>query len=296
MVKKEKKKNLLNGVTRASEDYYNHYTKNNKYPLYIIRNYKTGKAYQMAISPDKTWDKGNYVKVNFLDQNDVNGDEITNGDLSKIPDNLLKLIKFNGKNLAEYKNTNMFTKAEYEGEKGYTNKETESKKEAKKFPKTMIEAANANHEAGITPELIEKYGEPMYQVGSHGHHLKNPKEFDDKKPIEDFFNGKPIKIDKKKKAWLKKAGTFKIYFSKVPEQYCIIAYSVDGFETSELHANNDIKHAAFGLFESFILGENFHLDEKDRNVLYGKRQEYISKTRKKNILKQRILLRLERKK
>ena len=42
---------------------------------------KTGKSYQLAFME---------YGVEFLDQNDVKGDEVTTGDLNKIPDNLLK--------------------------------------------------------------------------------------------------------------------------------------------------------------------------------------------------------------
>ena len=68
--------------TRVVKDYYERYTAIS--PLYIIRNMKTGNSYQLAFTSDG---------VDFLDQNDENGDEITNGDLSKIPDELLKYIK-----------------------------------------------------------------------------------------------------------------------------------------------------------------------------------------------------------
>ena len=80
--------------TRADEGYYNHYTRLG--PLYIIRNMKTGKSYQLAFMEHG---------VEFLDQNDVKGDEVTTGDLNKIPDNLLKLVKHpkNGRTLLDYK-------------------------------------------------------------------------------------------------------------------------------------------------------------------------------------------------
>ena len=64
--------------TRADKRYYDHYTQLG--PLYVIRNMKTGKAYQLAFMENK---------VEFLDQDDVKGDEITRGDLAAIPDDLL---------------------------------------------------------------------------------------------------------------------------------------------------------------------------------------------------------------
>jgi len=80
--------------TRCDNYYYNHYTQFG--PLYIIRNMKSGKSYQLAFTE---------YSVEFLDQNDEKGDKITTGDLNPIPDNLLKLIKHpkNGRTLLDYK-------------------------------------------------------------------------------------------------------------------------------------------------------------------------------------------------
>lgn len=90
--------------TRANLEYYNYYTSDNTKPLYIIKNSKTGKSYQIAFTRNEYDNKGT---VHFLDQEDVKGDEITNGDLNKIPDNLLKFVKdaFSNKTLLDYKNT-----------------------------------------------------------------------------------------------------------------------------------------------------------------------------------------------
>lgn len=68
--------------TRCDKYYYDHYTERG--PLFIIRNMKNGNSYQLAFMANK---------IEFLDQFDEKGDEITHGDLTKIPDNLLKLIK-----------------------------------------------------------------------------------------------------------------------------------------------------------------------------------------------------------
>ena len=91
---KDGKETPTEWCTRADEGYYNHYTRLG--PLYIIRNMKTGKSYQLAFMEHG---------VEFLDQNDVKGDEVTTGDLNKIPDNLLKLVKHpkNGRTLLDYK-------------------------------------------------------------------------------------------------------------------------------------------------------------------------------------------------
>ena len=80
--------------TRCDEFQYNNYTKLG--PLYIIRNMKSGKSYQLSFKE---------YGVEFLDQNNKKGDEVTTGDLNKIPDNLLKLVKHpkNGRTLLDYK-------------------------------------------------------------------------------------------------------------------------------------------------------------------------------------------------
>ena len=90
--KKGEKQTPTEWCTRVDKIYYDEYRKNS--PLYIIRNWETGKSYQIAF--DKT-------NVHFLDQNDVKGDEITKGDINSIPDKLLKLIKWNKKTLLDYK-------------------------------------------------------------------------------------------------------------------------------------------------------------------------------------------------
>lgn len=82
--------------TRCEKNYYDMYTE--MAPLYIIRNMKSGKSYQLAFT---------YRGVDFLDQNDEKGDKVTTGDLTAIPDKLLSLIKHpkNEKTLLDYKNS-----------------------------------------------------------------------------------------------------------------------------------------------------------------------------------------------
>lgn len=91
---KDGKETPTEWCTRCDEYYYNHYTQLG--PLYIIRNMKSGKSYQLAFTE---------YSVEFLDQNDEKGDKVTTGDLNPIPDNLLKLIKHpkNGRTLLDYK-------------------------------------------------------------------------------------------------------------------------------------------------------------------------------------------------
>jgi len=92
---KDGKETPTEWCTRCEKDYYNMYTE--MAPLYIIRNMKSGKSYQLAFT---------HRNVEFLDQNDEKGDEVTTGDLTIIPDKLLSLIKHpkNGKTLLDYKN------------------------------------------------------------------------------------------------------------------------------------------------------------------------------------------------
>lgn len=84
--------------TRADKSYYDNYTQGGKSHLYVIKNLKTGRAYQLAFMG---------YSVEFLDDQDEKGDEVTTGDLSKIPNDLLKLIKDenvkNGRTLLDFK-------------------------------------------------------------------------------------------------------------------------------------------------------------------------------------------------
>lgn len=98
--------------TRADIEYYNMYTHNNKDPLYVFRNWKTGDSYQLAFMDDS---------VEFLDQFDSKGDDVSKGDLSKLPDNLLKLVKHpGGRTLLDYKNAPLDDNEKLKKNKKYT--------------------------------------------------------------------------------------------------------------------------------------------------------------------------------
>lgn len=121
---KDGKETPTEWCTRADKSYYNRYSKD--FPLYIIRNMKTGKSYQMAFTKESDWDNDKTViKVHFLDQNDVKGDEITQGDLTAIPDNLLSNIKIpevsgqSARTMKDYKNAKGIDGNA--GRKGYIN-------------------------------------------------------------------------------------------------------------------------------------------------------------------------------
>ena len=136
--------------TRANKYYYDHYT--SKGPLYIIRNLKTGKSYQLAFMEGQ---------VEFLDQNDVKGDEIAEGDLSKIPDELLKHIKdpMGGKTLYDFKHRKS-NEEEFPHKKGKLhNRESSSnpldKTEAKYGP--VVELGNGVCKKEVTNFSLDLY-------------------------------------------------------------------------------------------------------------------------------------------
>ena len=106
---KDGKETPTEWCTRCNKRYYDMYTE--MAPLYIIRNMKTGKSYQLAFTEHR---------VEFLDQNDVKGDEVTTGDLTVIPDKLLALVKHpkNGRSLLDYKNSRKLI-AKAPNKKGY---------------------------------------------------------------------------------------------------------------------------------------------------------------------------------
>lgn len=162
------KEKTTSWCTRADIYYFNRYTNYGKNPLYIFRNLKNGKAYQMAFEND---DSDDDVYIHFLDQDDEKGDEITQGDFSKLPDNLLKLVKspfgnLKGKSLLDYK------KAEEtdpnEGKKGYVDKRKEKFKDAGYVDDKIVEKI-VNKELDLTFEdFIEEFGRVKKQVSIGG--------------------------------------------------------------------------------------------------------------------------------
>lgn len=192
--------------TRADIRYYNHYTKNNKFPLYIFRNYKTGKSYQMAIS----YDEYNQVNIDFLDQNDNNGDEITNGDLSKIPDKLLSLIKFkNGKTLKNYKNEK--TIDPNEGKKGFTtNFNTIKNNKIIEIPQTTI---NKLKNASEIFKAIKVFGPIMKGIDKNASEKLNSPEGTRKLKLY-AETGRKIEYNARMKI-----GVRRYFFKKIPDLY-----------------------------------------------------------------------------
>lgn len=200
--------------TRADKNYYNSYSKD--FPLYIIRNMKTGKSYQMAFVKETSWNEAD-IKVHFLDQNDVKGDEITQGDLTAIPDNLLSNIKIpeiNGQSartMKDYKSAKGIDGNE--GRKGYIN--TKEKKlswgkeqiidkkyqrEAIKFLRSKGDEIPVNFPEMDITKVVSKNGY-LYSGGNNS--------------LETYVN----KNIKELNDYKKKAGLVRYYKSGHPDEY-----------------------------------------------------------------------------
>ena len=212
---KDGKETPTEWCTRADKNFYDRYSKN--HPLYIIRNMKTGKSYQMAFTEETAWDSNrNELRVHFLDQNDVKGDEIALGDLSSIPDNLLKLIKIPSTNslvrtMYDYK------KAEgtdpNKGAKGYINtkeKKLEWGKEQildKKYQRDVIKFLESKgHDV---PEIYSEVD--IVKVVSKNGYLENRSG----DPLNTFSN----KNIKELNDYQKKAGLRRYYLLGHPKEY-----------------------------------------------------------------------------
>lgn len=183
--KKGEKQIPCNWCTRCEEHYYNTYTFDNTKPMYVLRNYVTGKSYQFA------YDKN---EVYFLDQEDKEGDEITNGDISSIPDNLLKLIRINNKTLLDFKKE-MSRANPRKGE--ITNPQTDF---------ALAEWSKPKNENGIITQFMTNL---------------NNKE-DTSKFTKFLIDGKPVKFDKRNN-YLKK-----YYYEDKPNYFIVAILSKNG--------------------------------------------------------------------
>lgn len=198
--------------TRADIYYFNRYTDNGKNPLYIFRNLKNGKAYQMAFENE---DDDN-VYIHFLDQDDVKGDEITQGDFSKLPDNLLKLVKspfgnLKGKSLLDYKKTKETDPNE--GKKGYVDKRNEKFKDAGYVDDKIVEKI-VNRESNLPFEkFIERFGRIKKQVSVGGAMRARSRD-----KLNTYFE-KGIKVANN---YGQKAGYRKYFFEKKPDIWITI--------------------------------------------------------------------------
>ena len=233
--------------TRADEIYYKRYT--GSAPLYIIRNMKTGKSYQMAFTKETHWDDNKSdTKVHFLDQNDVKGDEITHGDLSKIPNELLKHIPIPGKNktMANY-NTDKAEPSPYAGKKGYikTGQQSWGKEQIidKKYQREICKLLDDYFkERDRSSNLLNKFGEAdIVKVVSNKDYFKEER---GKDPLSNYANNGKKTEDN----YQPKARKVRYYFLGHPDSYIeIIASKKAGINPS---VNN------------CTLGDSF-----DRNVL-----------------------------
>ena len=229
---KDGKETPTEWCTRADEGYYKRYTKDA--PLYIIRNMKTGKSYQMAFTNETHWeDNDSEIRVHFLDQNDVKGDEITQGDLSKIPNELLKHIPIPGKNktMANY-NTDKSVPSPNAGKKGYikTGQQSWGKEQIidKKYQREICKLLDDYFEKRGQPEnLLNKYGEvDIVKVVSNKDYFKEKLGQD---PLTDYAsNGKKTEDN-----YQPKARKVRYYFLGHPNDYIeIIASKKAGIKPS----------------------------------------------------------------
>lgn len=195
--------------TRAAESWYNKYTDNNSHPLYIIRNWKTGKSYQMGFTEDD-WSEDGKIIVHFLDQNDVKGDDIALGDLTEIPDNLLKLMKVpfgnsKGKTLYDYKHAEP---VDYEkGLKGFVDKRDQTFKEGRpvkdEYFKKVCQLEHVPYE-----DVVKDTGRIMCSVSKGGAYPQSSKG----EKISNYYN----KGIKEVNNYGPKAGIRRYYFEKKP--------------------------------------------------------------------------------
>ena len=217
--------------TRADKSYYDHYTTLG--PLYIIRNMKNGKSYQIAFTKSG---------IDFLDQNDVDGDEVTGGDLTAIPDNLLKLIKDHrgSRTLYDFKHR----------------KEDKDENKPSKFFKGRILSTDAVYASPLSPKI--KLG-PAVSLGNGIYKkeiLNYSTDADTKTEFEKFFYFKnneytkiPLKFVKRNKAT--------IYYPKDNPKAIYAIYT---------DTDNNNKTVLFGsLTETSQFGK---LDEKTKNLIH----------------------------
>lgn len=213
---KDGKETPTEWCTRADGSYYSRYSKNA--PLYIIRNMKTGKSYQMAFTKESHWDDNeDHIYVHFLDQNDVKGDEITQGDLSKIPDELLKNIKIpfgkmSGKTMADYKN-DPADEDPHKNEKGYTKinkvKWTDEKIIDKKYQRKIAEYLNKKTNKNYSSRFDDR---DIVRIETIGGSFETGKTRD---ALTNYAEG----VKKVKHEYAPKAKKFRYYFLGHPTAY-----------------------------------------------------------------------------
>ena len=206
---KDGKETPTEWCTRADEGYYRRYTKDA--PLYIIRNMKTGKSYQMAFTNETHWDDNDSeIMVHFLDQNDVKGDDVALGDLTEVPDNLLKLMKVpfgnsKGKTLYDYKHAESVDYGK--GLKGFVDKRNQTFKEGRpvkdEYFKKVCQLEHVPYE-----DVVKDTGRIMCSVSKGGAYPQSSKG----EKISNYYN----KGVKEVNNYGPKAGIRRYYFEKKP--------------------------------------------------------------------------------
>lgn len=266
--------------TRCNPGFYDMYTDGNQHPLYIIRNWKTGKSYQIGFTKPDSLDKDkDYISVHFLDHKDVKGDEITLGNLEKIPNELLKCIRIpfktkigeaNKVTMLDFKNAE--AKDLNEGKKGYADKTKTTFGNQRAVDNKYLEAVMERR--GYTPEQAKDFaknsGGIIVSISKGG-------TFPDRRSdsMQDYFN----KGQKTKNIYQPKAGIYRYSFKNTPNKYVEIIASkkagakptlnnisdnLDNFEreilqyTGFLDLKQDIIKTYKGHDEKFIISKNIY--------------------------------------
>ena len=207
--------------TRCDQHYYDRYTDNNEHPLYIIRNWKTGVSYQIGFTKSENWDResDDDIEVHFLDHKDVKGDEITFGNLEKIPNDLLKCIRIpfktkigeaNKVTMFDYKNAE--AKDPNEGKKGYADKTKTTFENQRVVDNKYIEAVMER--MGYTSEQAKDFAK---NTGGIVVSISKGGTFPVRKSdsMEDYFNNG----QKTKNNYQPKAGIYRYSFKNTPNKY-----------------------------------------------------------------------------
>ena len=281
---KDGKETPTEWCTRCEKHYYDSYTK--QAPLYIIRNMKTGKSYQMAVEGGKGWDDEEYAIVHFLDQNDVKGDEITQGDLSKIPNELLKHIpipvgKAKGKTMANY-NADKPLPDPNAGRKHYTDSKkagwTKEQIVDKKHQRAILKELDDWRETkGQSPVFYKKYAdEDICKVVSIDASFAGKK--------KDVLSKYVEKGTREENKWQPKARKIRYYFLGRPNTYVEMIVSKEAKIPASVNAatadGDERSVLQYTGFHEMGMGIPSNAREKINNIGTGfeSRKEYLSKS------------------
>lgn len=200
--------------TRCDKGYYDRYTNRNEHPLYIIRNWKTGKSYQLGFTLDWDADDEEELEVHFLDQDDVKGDDIALGDLTQVPDNLLKFMKVpfgkaKGKTLYDYKKAKPVDPNE--GKPGYTDRRKQTFKDGRIVNERYFRKA-CDLEHVSYGEVVKETGRMMCSVSKGGAYPQSSSRGD---KLSSYFDSGVKEVNN----YGQKAGIRRYYFEKMPNTF-----------------------------------------------------------------------------